>query len=301
MKIFNHIKAAVCFLFTIGLVVAASNTAKAQLTGLQSSYFDNQYLTNPAMAGFNKGVILNLGYQTQWTTIPGSPKLQDGSIDFNANDRVGIGFVLNADQTGLISRTRAMGTFAYHLPITETGKLHFGVSLGMNDTYIDYSKINGDQTDVSVAAFNQRRTYVDGDLGVAYTDGTLNLQAAVPNLGSVVFNTDGSNLNVDRATFFTAASYKFNLTDGGMSIEPKAVFRGIKGFTNIVDAGANFAAPDYHFNIFAMYHTNQSATAGAGVDIDNVRVLFSYTNNTGSLRSYANNTFEFGLRVNFHK
>jgi type IX secretion system PorP/SprF family membrane protein len=302
MKTTKYIKAAVCILFTAGLMVTASNKANAQLTGLQSLYFDNQYLGNPAMAGIDKGLKVNLGYQAQWTTIPGSPKLQDGSVDFNAGDNVGLGVLVNADQTGLISRTRAMGTFAYHLPISETGKLHFGVSFGLNDTYIDYSKINGDQGDVSVSLFNQRRVYLDGDLGVAYTDGHWNLQASIPNLGSVVFNTQGTNLDVDRATFFSAASYKIDLGGSdGTSIEPKAVYRGISGFSNILDAGANFAMPSYHFNVFAMYHTNQSATAGAGFDIENVRLLFSYTNNTGPLRSYANNTFEFGLRVNIHK
>ena len=302
MSTTKYIKAAVCILFTAGLMATAPDKANAQLTGLQSQYFDNQYLANPAMAGFEKGLIINLGYQSQWTTIPGNPKLQDGSVDYSA-DRVGLGFLLNADQTGLISRTRAMGTFAYHLPVSETGKLHFGVSFGLNDTYIDYSKINGDQGDVEVSLFNQRRVYLDGDLGVAYTDNNWNLQAAIPNLGSVVFNTQGTNLDVDRATFFTAASYKFDLAEDGtgMTLEPKAVYRGISGFANILDAGANLAMPGYHFNVFAMYHTNQSATAGVGVDIESVRLLFSYTNNTGPLHSYANNTFEFGVRVNIRK
>src|ERR1700753_228065 len=156
MKIIKYIKVAACALFTTGLMMVAPNKANAQLTGLQSQYFDNQYLANPAMAGLGQGFKINMGYQTQWTTIPGSPKLQDGSVDFNTGNNVGVGFVLTGDQTGLISRTRAMGTFAYHLPITETGKLSFGVSFGLNDTYIDYSKINGDPNDVQVSLFNQR-------------------------------------------------------------------------------------------------------------------------------------------------
>jgi type IX secretion system PorP/SprF family membrane protein len=285
-------------LFTF-ILSAITYQAKAQLTGLQAIYFENQYLANPAMAGMDKGLNLYAGYQAQWTTVPGGPRLQNYTADYNAGNKVGLGFTINSDQSGLISRTRIMGTYAYHLQVSEAGKLNFGISVGVNDSYIDYSKINGDQSDVNVALFNQRRIYFDGDLGIAYTTNEgLNLQVAVPNLGSALFSTNNANLDVDRTTFFTAASYRFplNTETSNFTLEPKVVFRGVKGFTNMGDFGANLMMQEYHFNITTLYHTNKSVTAGVGFDLKPIRILFSYTSNYGPLSTYADNTFEFGLK-----
>jgi len=291
-------------IFTIALmIVVNTRQASAQLAGLQSIYFENQYLANPAMAGIEKGLNLNLGYQQQWTTTPGSPKLQDFTADYNAGNHVGLGFMINNDDAGLISRTRIMGTYAYHLPVSEESKLSFGLSFGINDSYIDYSKVNGDQGDASVALFNQRRVYADGDLGVSYTSKGLNLQAALPNLNSTFFNTEGTNLDVDRATFYTAASYKFPLDaeNDNFTLEPKVAFRGVKGYDDIGDIGGNVVMKEYGFNISALYHTNQSFSVGIGIDLKPIHLLFSYTNNTGPLSTYANNTFEFGVKYMLFK
>jgi type IX secretion system PorP/SprF family membrane protein len=304
MRALKRLRIISFIIFTAVLTITCTKQASAQLTGLQSIYFGNEYLANPAMAGLNKGLNLNLGYQQQWTTISGSPKLQDFTADYNAGNRVGLGFIINNDQSGLISRTRIMGTYAYHLPVSETGKLNFGLSAGVNDTYIDYNRIVGDQSDVSVKLFNGRSVYVDGDLGISYTDKNLNIQASIPNLGSVLFNTAGTNLDVDRATFFTAVSYQMPLStlNNDFTLAPKLVFRGIKGFQSIIDAGFNLMMNNYGFNVWSMYHTNKSFTSGVGVDLKPIGFLFSYTNNTGSLSAYANNTFELGIKyVLFNK
>ena len=264
-------------LLAVLLVIAGTRQASAQLTGLEAMYFQDQYLANPAMAGLEKGLNLNMGYQSQWTTIPGGPKLEDFTGDYNSGNRVGLGFIINSDQSGLIDLTRIVGTYAYHLPLSETSKLNFGVSFGLNDSYIDYSKVQGDQGDVSVQLFNERRIYMDGDLGIAYTSKGLNIQAALPNLGSVLFNTQNENLDADRSTFYTAASYIITVSNYStdFTVEPKVAFRGISGFQNIMDVGANFAMAEYNFNVSGIYHTNQSATVGVGFDLKPVGFLFS--------------------------
>ncbi|MDB5156438.1 MAG: hypothetical protein JWR50_1145 [Mucilaginibacter sp.] len=286
-------------LFTTVLIMMIGATkVNAQLTGLQSIYFDNEYLANPAMAGLNKGLTLNMGYQQQWTSIPGGPKLQDLTADYQAGNNVGLGFMITGDQSGLINRTRIMGTYAYHLPVSQTGKLNFGLSFGLNNTYIDYSKVVGDQSDISVATFNNRSVYLDGDLGMSYTNNGFNIQAVVPNLGSIIFKTAGTNLNVDRSTFFAALSYQLPLSasNNDFSIEPKLVYRGIKGFQNIVDAGINLMLNEYRLSLSGMYNSNSSFTTGIGLNLIPIGFLFSYTSNTGELRAYANNTFEFGVK-----
>jgi len=277
-------------------------TANAQLSGLQSMYYQNQYMANPAMAGMEKGLNLNLGYQQQWATMPGSPKLQNFTADYNSGNNVGLGLNVSGDNAGLINRTRVMGTYAYHLSLNgKDDKLNFGLSLGINDTYIDNTKVNGDQGDVQVSNFNQRSIYVDGDFGISYTSQKFTVQAALPNMKTLFFSNDNNNnLEVDRATFFTALSYKIH-ADNGITIEPKAAFRGVKGFDNILDAGAQMTMHDYNINFGAMYHSNKSLTFTFGVIVQNMDIMVAYSNNTGPLGVYANNTLEFGVKLKLFK
>ncbi|WP_214071777.1 type IX secretion system membrane protein PorP/SprF [Mucilaginibacter sp. dw_454] len=293
VKIFKWPGRLICL---ITVIILGAKQANAQSADFQSVYFQNQYLANPAMAGIDKGLKLNAGYQQQWTTIPGNPVLQNLTAEYNAGNRVGVGLMIDNNSAGLISRTRAMATYAYHLPLNEDDqKLNFGVSLGFKDNHVDYNKIVADPGDQSAQSFNQRGAYVDGDLGLAYTSNSFNVQAAVPNLKSLFFPNQTDNLDINRSTFYTAVSYKI---DNGQStsIEPKIAFRGAKGLGNIVDAGANVAVDENHFDISGIYHSDKSATLLLGLNLNAVGIMISYTNNTGPLRTYANNTFELDLR-----
>ncbi|RKR82286.1 type IX secretion system PorP/SprF family membrane protein [Mucilaginibacter gracilis] len=285
-------------------MLGATQGAKAQLTGFHSGYFQNEYLTNPAMAGMEKGLNLNLGYQQQWNTVPGGPKLQNATADFGAGNNVGLGINLNADQAGLLSRTRVMGTFAYHLPISGDGdKLNFGLSLGITSNHLDYSKIVGDASDIQAANYNNRGAYVDGDFGLSYTNKALTLQGSLPNLKSIFSQADGEDLEIDRATFFTAASYKITFDNpyNKLIVEPKVAYRGVKGFDNIFDGGVDLLMPTNHFDISTVYHTNKTITFGAGLDLPTMGLLFAYTNNTGAVSAYAPNTFELGIKFKLFK
>jgi type IX secretion system PorP/SprF family membrane protein len=292
----KHIRLLACILL---IVLFVTKDAKAQLSGLQSVYFQNQYLANPAMAGLEKGLNLNIGYQQQWTTVPGGPKLQDFTADYYATEKVGLGMNVTNDQAGLISRTRIMGTYAYHLPLGDFDKLSFGLSFGVNDSYLDKNKIIGNQNDIAVQNFNQQNVYIDGDFGAAYNGKRLTIQGALPNLRSIFYTSDAENLSVDRATFYSAVSYKFPVSNefNTFVVEPKVAFRGVKGFPNMVDAGFNLALTEYNLDFTALYHSNQSATLGFGLDLEDMGLFFAYTNNTGELRTYANNTFEVGIKV----
>lgn len=260
----------------------------------------NQYLANPAMAGLEKGLKLNLGARKQWSNMPGSPRTQSLSGNYAFTEKVGAGLSVYNDESGLLKRTRVMGSYAYHLPLNDEGnKLSFGISLGFMDERIMNEKISGDAGDASVGKFNQRETYLDGDFGAAYTGGKLTLQAAIPNMKSV-FKKDVES-SVDRSTFFSAASYKLGMDAAlpGFVIEPKVVFRGVKGHDNIVDAGGNFSFSNNAFNFMAMYHSSQSATFGFGVELGKeASLLGMYTTETSAIKQQMGATFELGLKLN---
>ena len=279
-----------------------TTTLKAQLNPLSAQYYTNQYLINPAFAGAGQGLKLNGAYRKLWSNVPGSPLTQNLTADYGFN-KVGIGLTVNNESAGLQRQTRVVGSYAYHLHLDESYRqLHFGVSLGFMSQRLENADIYGNPADPSVGQYNDRKTYLDGDFGIAYTSDKLNLQAAVPNLKSVL-KKDVIKL-ADVATFYTAASYKIGISEGteGMDIEPKVAYRGVKGFDNIWDAGAQMSIADKQVFLLAMYHSTENATFGLGMDYKKKYLISgTYTTQTSALSAYTNGSFELNLRVNLSK
>lgn len=285
-------------ILTIMLLTCALNSS-AQLNPFQSMYFQNRYIYNAAMAGYNSGLNVNFDYKQQWSEFPGTPKTTLLTADYRATDRVGLGLNFTDDQAGLLRTTNVVGSYAYHLPISNTDALHFGLSLGVNDSRVNYSAINGDPTDAEIALYNQQKPYVDGDFGIAYTSNNLYVGAAVPDLKSAFFKTGNQSFDADRLLFIATASYKIPLQseDRSFDLEPLVAFRKVDGYTDIYDFGLNFNLQTYGFYLQSIYHTSRSISTGFGIDRKTFAINFSYDFVTSQLYNYTNGTIEVGVAV----
>ncbi|WP_443943473.1 PorP/SprF family type IX secretion system membrane protein [Pedobacter sp. AW1-32] len=269
----------------------------AQLNPLTAQYFNNRYLINPAFAGAQQDTRLNMVYRSQWNNIPGAPITQSLTLD-HGFEKVGLGLNVSNDKAGLIRQTNIAGSFAYHLPLGETDRLSFGISMGFTNQRINQGDIIGNQGDVLVGRYNDRETYLDGSFGAAYTASNLTLQASIPNLKQV-FKRDITY--ADLTSFYTAASYKINLEGGedASSVEPLVAYRGVYGYDNMWDAGAQLNMSG-QLLLSTIYHSTKSATFGVGMDFrKKYLVTAQYTSNTSVLNSYSNGSFELNLRLRF--
>jgi type IX secretion system PorP/SprF family membrane protein len=275
---------------------------KAQLDPLSAQYFNNQYLGNPAFAGSVEGLNLYGAYRTLWNNVPGAPLTQNITADYGF-DKVGIGFSMKNESAGVQRELQVSGTYAYHLKLDDLGRqLHFGASVGITSQSLQTSDIIGDLSDPSIGLYKERRSYIDGDVGVAYTSDHLNLQVAVPNLNGLIKKQDFRIVN--QATFFTSASYKVRLTEGqdAVGIEPKVAYRGIEGFPNIWDAGAEMTFIDRQILLMGLYHSSKSATFGLGMDFKHKYLVSgTYSTQTAALTGYTNGSFELNLRFTLGK
>lgn len=286
--------------------VLATTEVKAQLAPLGAMYFQNQYLANPAMAGLQKGLHMDLAYRQQWSSMPGSPTTQSVTLDYGSNKKAGLGINILNDEAGLLQRTRVMGTYAYHLPLSnEDQKLSFGVSFGVMNERVKQEEIDGDMNDGSVGKFNQRESYLDGDFGAAYTSGRLSVQAAIPNLKSVFGSDEAEQSNLaDKSSYFASASYRLSFPKAvdGMDIEPKVCYRAVDGHDDIVDIGTNVTFARNIVNVQALYHSSESMTVGLGVKYKQfAQINGMYTSGTSALRGYTNGNFELNLKLNLSK
>lgn len=282
--------------FTIG------STAKAQLNPLAAQYYTNQYLINPAMAGADQGLRFNAAYRKLWSNVPGSPLTQNITADYGFN-KVGLGLNVYNESAGLQRQTRVVGTYAYHLKMNnEDNQLHFGVSIGFMSQRLENSDIYGNPNDPGVGQYNDRKTYLDGDFGLAYTTKKLTVQASIPNLKSVL-KKDVIKL-ADVSTFYAAASYRVNLSEGenGFDLEPKVAYRGVQGYDNIWDAGAQLEMANKQVFLTALYHSTENATFGLGMDFKKKYLISgNYTTQTSALSKYTNGSFELNLRLTLGK
>ncbi|WP_131536968.1 PorP/SprF family type IX secretion system membrane protein [Pedobacter nototheniae] len=299
----KNIKQATRVSVLFATTILLFNTAKAQILPLNGQYFQNRYLVNPSMAGITEGFNINGSFRKQWSNIPGAPITQSITLDQQLN-KVGWGVNIYNEKAGGIQRTKAVGTFAYHLPLNnEDQQLNFGVSFGASQDKLDLSSIrNSDINDPSIARFNDRGYYLDGDFGVSYTSNGLNIEGAVPNMRSV-FRKDDLNY-ADKPVFYSAVSYKFNFGTGlnGVSLEPKGIFRGIKNYDNLWDAGVNATFANDKLYVMAMYHSTENATVGFGMNYKSTLYFMAYYNTaTSAISGYTDGDFEISVRLNLRK
>ena len=276
---------------------------RAQLNPMGSMYYQNQYLANPAMAGVRSGWAVSAGYKAQWTAIEYAPAMEAVTAEHGSgNGKVGLGLNLFNDRAGVVQRTSAKATYAYHLPLNGGRSfLDFGLSAGIMDEWVDFNRVRGNLTDPGLYNFNQRGIYFDGDFGLAYRNGGLTVQGALPNLKRFL-DRDIRRTVADRSLYMASAGYRFENSNGSAlsSIEPKVVYRGVENYKDILDAGANLQFFENKLMLSGMYHSTNSVTLGAGTTYKNqLSILVQYTTNTSDLQNYSNGEAEISLRYSF--
>jgi type IX secretion system PorP/SprF family membrane protein len=284
-------------------MVLLSVSAAAQQTPTQGQYFFNQYLANPAFGGIEAGTTISGSVRKQFSSVPGGPSTQTITGEFTLGEREAVGFNLLNDKAGLLGRTRGVATFSYHLPITADGqKLHFGLGIGFLNERLNEEDIIG-EIDPEADRFNQRKAYIDGSFGVAYTASALTVQGSIPNLKQV-FTSEKEANTIDRTLFYSAVAYAFKFNEGAdaWAVTPKIAYRGMNGIDGIVDAGVEFNLINQQLQLMSIYHSSKSASFGLGFNLaSGLGLQAIYAASTSAMLNDMGNTFELNLRFRINK
>ncbi len=131
----------------IGLLVVTGNLFAQQLPQY-SQYMFNQYAFNPAYAGVkdNWEAVTNNRYQ--WIGITDAPR----TFTLSAcgplkKENLALGGYLYTDIVGPTRRIGFQSSFSYHIKLSETINLSFGLSLGFNQWILDADKITAYHSD----------------------------------------------------------------------------------------------------------------------------------------------------------
>ncbi|MFC3561503.1 PorP/SprF family type IX secretion system membrane protein [Pedobacter jamesrossensis] len=282
-------------IWILAALIGVSNV-RAQTSPLLNQYFNNTYLANPAMAGLAEGGKADLTFRSQWNDIPGAPLVQNLTATYGW-EKVGLGINMNLDKAGLQRQTRILATYAYHLPLNESAKIHFGLSAGFMNQRIDMQALIGNQNDGQVGAYNSdHRTYFDGDFGIGITSTNFNVDFALVNLKNY-FKKDNFKL-INTPVIYASTGYNFQL--GETQLQPKVAYRSFKDIAGIVDVGAQFGMANQQLLFTAMYHTSKASSFGVGLHYKRkYNINTSYNTQTGSLGDYTAGSFEINLGINW--
>lgn len=285
----------------IGLLalILISNRSVAQTNPFDAQYFHNPYIANPAMAGFTEGFRLNLGYRTQWSNFVGRPRYQNVTIDYRGDNKVGLGLNVINTKAGLLSNTKAVGTYSYHLPLNVDGRsFNIGMNFGIQNGNFDANNVNANPNDPAIVEVGERKTIIDGDFGLAYASERFTAEAVVYNLKSrfktMVFNPADYNI------YYIASSYKFPLKS--FNLTSKLAYRGMLEDKDLVDLGMELKTMNEKLALSGIYHTNKSTSFGVSYkQNDKWQFLGVYSTFSNAVSGNTNGSFEVSMLINLKK
>lgn len=254
----------------------------AQQLPLSSQYYNNQFITNPALTGTKENVNAFLTHRSQWTGVAGAPQTSYLTVDGPIQAKnIGLGLNLHADNTDIISRVGAFVDYSYKLKLNEDNNLYFGVALGVLNTKIDFSKaVVRDKSDPILSWGNQSKAIFSADFGVAYRYKGLEIGAAVPQvLGNKIkyTNSDGKNTyyNLERS-YLGSLKYVFDIVkEKEITLYPLLMARYYENSTLQYDANLVLDWKKAGW-IGATYHSNSSLAVSAGLRYKGLSIGYAY-------------------------
>ena len=167
-----------------------------------SQYYSNEFLINPAVAGYDGRTVINLGARKQWVgfsqntpasyiisvqgrllktgyTLKSGPH---GSNSFRkaGKGRVGLGGIVYRDENGAVERTGAQFSYAYHLFIRNS-QLSFGLTGNVFQYRInpELAKLKNPEADPLNGLIGKSTLVPDAGIGINYMMGSWHAGLAV--------------------------------------------------------------------------------------------------------------------------
>lgn len=272
----------------------------SQQLPIYSQYMMNYFLVNPAIAGSEGYTSFNLTAREQWLGLENAPRtqalsgqtrlLKNSYISRSASikkrrrmasrsGKVGVGGYMFNDISGIIRRTGAHLTYAYHLQ-TRRGQLSFGLSGSGFQFKINESKlILYDETDELIFTSKKSLFVPDANVGVYYIDQKIQLGLSVFQLFQSALKMGDRNTSDFRLLrhYYFIGGYRFSPKRDWI-VEPSTLIKTTEQFTMQVDLNVRaFYQQSYWGGL--SYRTGREGSYGAIVILGGVKVnnfLFGY-------------------------
>lgn len=283
------------------ILMAVSMASMAQQNSFSyTQYADNLTALNPAYSLLDKAASISLLARKQWVGINGAPTtfLLNGNIPIE-NIGAAAGLTIMNDQFAVEHQTEVNAYFAKSIQLEDNAFLSVSINAGIRNYVADYSTL-----DASDPSFRDdvRQTKPNLGFGVMYYTDSYYVGLSVPELTITSLGTasvqDNNNF---KNHFYFAAAWISTIADG-LKFKPATLVSYTKGVPVIADISGTLYVKD-QFGIGANYRTNKEVAGILTVNLDSVRLGYSYQFGTSStnLGGFNNATHEVTLSYRFGK
>jgi len=128
------------------LFLLSGQLLQAQQLAQFSSWLNNRYLYNPAVAGLDETLVANGIYRSQWVDLEGAPVGQhiDASIPLRIINS-GVGIKLDNELIGPHQTTQFLASYSYQQWLGVAGRISIGLSAGAQQYVLDGRKLRAPQ------------------------------------------------------------------------------------------------------------------------------------------------------------
>lgn len=302
------------------IILMVSLTAKAQQLTLFSQYMFNGFLVNPAVAGLDGYTAVTLTAREQWLGMKEAPKthivafqarlLRKSHISRNKSvwrrfmsrtrsGRVGLGGFLYNDRNGLLDRTGAQITYAYHIKM-RSDQLSFGLSANIYQYSISRTKLQLENPNDALINNSDMKMYIpDFNFGVYYTSRDYYIGFATAQLLQSSLQLSNENASEFRSyrQYSLSAGYNFDINKR-MSVVPSMYLKVTNQLVPQIDVSAKLYFSESYYAGMS-FRTGSALILLGGVTIDKVTVGLAYDYNLNSIRKHNYGSFELMAAMKF--
>jgi len=296
VKIMRVVCTLLVFLFFWGEVFA-------QQMPVYSQYFINGFVLNPALAGSDGTIKLQLSARDYMIGVKEGPKTFTASANgrllrqrtsvrngkpSSQSGKVGMGGLVYSDYNGLVNRLGLQYTYAYHIDFYRS-QLSLGLSAILSQTRIDANKLDFNEPEPLLREGFGNLAYVpDACLGMFYKKQEYYIGLTAANLfqRSISFGEFDYNYILYRH-FSLLGGTSFN-AGADSYIAPAVLLKAASNKLYQCEFSTRFSYKD-DFWLALTYRTPQIAAMMVGIRTRDLFISYAYEYNFNTIR-----TFSFG-------
>lgn len=280
-----------------GFSLLNGNILLAQQDAQFTQYMYNTVSFNPAYAGSNGTLNINLLHRSQWVGLEGAPSTQSFSINSPlGSSNMALGLSVIKDEIGPSEDLYINADISYTIRLDRGIKFAFGMKAGLQSLQVDYNKLDiYNPTDVG---FNENVSKLKPQIGVGGYLYAENWYAglSVPNvLKTEFYDAVAVSTASKRQHIFLTGGYVFDLSET-VKLKPATLIKMVSGSPIAVDVSANVLFNE-KFTLGTSYRLNSAISTLAGFQIsNNLMIGYSYDFDTTELASYNSGSHEVFLK-----
>jgi type IX secretion system PorP/SprF family membrane protein len=274
----------------------------AQTDIQMSQHMFNRTTYNPAATGASQFINIYGHWRNQWQGWTGAPQtMYVTAHNYFPSLKSGLGIVALNDKLGFEKNMMFKLSYAYHLHLTPSSYISLGLSAGVLNRNIDFTKAIPETDVPTIYEKVENKWTADFDFGVEYNLEKLTAGLSLTHLNHTA--DEATELNMGHH-FYAYVKYKFSL-GVDFDLTPALFAQNSKKSTHI------------ETNLILFYRNkmwiggsyrvdermdSESIVGIAGMEImDFLKIGYSFDYNIGRIGKYASNTHEIMLSIKLTK